>query len=281
MVSVDSWEYPTYFLIINTRNWIDGHPLILERPWLAILDAYISYQTGSMTITRGNNVKNLALYPLAQPSLIIRKTRKQPVTYLTENIRSPLTVVDTLEFKNQTEDNIINTYINHPVVVSNLKCHMIEAILDNEIEEDPLKDINDQTIPTTIVYNRKPIEIEPREILNINKNLSDDQQQKLIQILTKYKGAFAWDYPDMKGIDPQLCMHHIYTEKDARPIRQPQRRLNPHLKDIVKDELQKLLDVNYIYPISDSKWVSPLVVVPNKNRKWRICVDYKELNKAM
>ena len=60
----------------------------------------------------------------------------------------------------------------------------------------------------------------------------------------------------MKGIDPQLCTHHIYTEKDARPIRQPQRRLNPHLKDIVKDELQKLLDVNFIYPISDSKWVS-------------------------
>lgn len=65
-----------------------------------------------------------------------------------------------------------------------------------------------------------------------------------------------------------------------RPIQQPQWRLNHHLKDAVKDELQKLLDVNFIYPISDSKWVSPLVVVSKKNGKWCICVDYRELNKA-
>ena len=48
----------------------------------------------------------------------------------------------------------------------------------------------------------------------------------------------------------------------------------------MKEELQKLLQVGFIYPISDSQWVYPLVVVPKKNRKWRICVDCRELNKA-
>ena len=57
--------------------------------------------------------------------------------------------------------------------------------------------------------------------------------------------------------------------------------MNLALKDIVKEEIKKLLNVSFIYPISDRKWVSPLVVVPKKvNGKWRICVNFWELKKA-
>jgi len=56
--------------------------------------------------------------------------------------------------------------------------------------------------------------------------------------------------------------------------------MNPSLKDIAKEELQKLLDAGFIYPISNSEWVSPQVLVPNENGKWSICVYYRKLNKA-
>jgi hypothetical protein len=56
--------------------------------------------------------------------------------------------------------------------------------------------------------------------------------------------------------------------------------MNPTLKDIVKEELQKLLNVNFIYPILDSHWVSPLAIMLKKNGKWKIYVDFRELNKA-
>ena len=75
-------------------------------------------------------------------------------------------------------------------------------------------------------------------------------------------------------------MHHIYIEENVRQFQQPKRRMNTNLREIVKEQLQKLLNVNFIYPISDSQWVSPLVIIPNKNGKWRVCIDYRELNKA-
>jgi hypothetical protein len=59
----------------------------------------------------------------------------------------------------------------------------------------------------------------------------------------------------MKGIHPYTFMHHIYTNYQIRLVSQPQRIMNPALKDTVKEELQKLRHANFIYPISDSKWV--------------------------
>eukprot|EP00253_Pinus_taeda_P025248 PITA_25248 len=128
-------------------------------------------------------------------------------------------------------------------------------------------------------FGSSTIEIFPGKTLNINKNLEKSQQEELTKILQQHSTAFAWEYIDMKGIDPKTCIHHIYIEENSRPIRQPQRRMNPNLREIVKEELQKLLNVNFIYPISDSRWVSPFVIVPKKNGKWREFIDYRELNK--
>ena len=55
MVSVDSWEYPADFLVINPKNRLDGHPLILGRQWLATVDAYIGCRQGNMTINKEIN----------------------------------------------------------------------------------------------------------------------------------------------------------------------------------------------------------------------------------
>jgi hypothetical protein len=124
------------------------------------------------------------------------------------------------------------------------------------------------------------IEIELGKTLNISPDLSNAETRRLMNLLTEHKEAFEWDYMDMKGIPFELCTHHIYIKEECQPIFQPQRRINPNLKEIVKDELHKLLNAGFIYPILDSEWVSPLVIVPKNNGKWRVCVDYRDLNKA-
>ena len=109
-----------------------------------------------------------------------------------------------------------------------------------------------------------PREVSPGKFLHINAGLTKSQQEQLLKILKKQSGSFAWEYTDMEGIQIDTCIHHIYMDPTIPPVRQPQRRMNPALKDIIKEELQKLLNVGFIYPISDSKWLYPLVVVPNK-----------------
>ena len=98
-ISIGSWEYLVDFLVINPSSRLDGHPLILGRPWLATVDAYIGCQEGNMTITKGDAIKNLVLYPPARPSFPIVKICKQPPTYLEESICPPLTVAEALEFR--------------------------------------------------------------------------------------------------------------------------------------------------------------------------------------
>ncbi|XP_020418036.1 uncharacterized protein LOC109948741 [Prunus persica] len=99
----------------------------------------------------------------------------------------------------------------------------------------------------------------------IASNLSASEEDKLIRVLREHKTALGWTIADIRGISPTKCMHRIFLEGESKPTREAQRRLNPVMKEVVKKEVLKLLDVGIIYPISDSKWVSPVQVVPKKS----------------
>ncbi|GJY47682.1 reverse transcriptase domain-containing protein [Tanacetum coccineum] len=132
----------------------------------------------------------------------------------------------------------------------------------------------------------------------IAKDMSIEEKAALIKVLKSRKRAIAWKLSDIKGINPEFYTHKILMEEDYKPAVQHQRRVNPKIHDVIKKEVEKLLDAGLIYPISNSPWVSPVHCVPKKDgftvvendeneliptrlvTGWRVCIDYRKLNEA-
>ncbi|PIN20699.1 DNA-directed DNA polymerase [Handroanthus impetiginosus] len=116
----------------------------------------------------------------------------------------------------------------------------------------------------------------------ISSLLSNMQREKLLRVLRDHKSAIGWTIADIKGISPSLCMHKILLEDYQKPSVESQRRTNPITKEVVKKEIIKWLDVC----IPKKRGIT---VVPNKHNEliptrtviwWRVCMDYRKLNKA-
>ncbi|GJS59443.1 reverse transcriptase domain-containing protein [Tanacetum coccineum] len=162
--------------------------------------------------------------------------------------------------------------------------------------KDELPEVELKELPPHLEYafleenNRLPI--------IISKDLSQNEKTSLINVLKNRKQAIAWKLSDIRGINPEFCSHKILLEDDYEPSVQHQRRVNPKIHDVIKKEVEKLLDAGLIYPISDSPWVSPVHCVPKKGGMtvvkneenelvptrlvtgWRVCIDYRKLNEA-
>nr|CAN70842.1 hypothetical protein VITISV_013563 [Vitis vinifera] len=84
----------------------------------------------------------------------------------------------------------------------------------------------------------------------------------------------------MKGIDPSVTSHKLNILPTARPIRQKVRRFHPDRQKIIRIEIDKLLEAGFIREVDYPDWLANVVVVPKKEGKWRVCVDYTNLNNA-
>ena len=77
-----------------------------------------------------------------------------------------------------------------------------------------------------------------------------------------------------------MFQHTIDLNHDAKLVRQKQRLVNPKIKPLMRKELSKLIEANIIFPIKNSSWVANLVPIRKKSGETRICVDFRDLNKA-
>jgi hypothetical protein len=84
----------------------------------------------------------------------------------------------------------------------------------------------------------------------------------------------------MLGINPRIVEHEIKTYMDARPIQQRLRVVNPRKAPAIKEEVEKLLNVGFIYPVPLIEWVFNPVPMNKKQGTINVCMDFRDLNKV-
>ena len=313
LVQVHKFYFPVDFVVLDTQPVVNQgtqFPVILGRPFLETANAIIHCRGGLMILSFGNMTVNLNIFN------IIKGMGD-------EEDMCEINMVDSMVQKyldNVSHDDPIKSCLVSPSwdeEVTTLESEFLHSIIEhNEVLEvngwapkfEPLPPNEDKALPS----EERPPKLELKPLPShlkyaflgeeetfpviISSSLELNQENQLLEILKTHRTALGWTIADIKGISPLICTHRIHLEEDVKPSRQPQRRLNPIMKEVVKKEVLKLLDVGVIYPIADSKWVSPTQVVPkksgvtviaNENNEliptrvtsgWRVCIDYRKLN---
>ena len=229
------------------------YPIILGRPWLIAMNARQDWEKGTLV--------------LKPPG---RKDKPgQVIVYNMKEGKQESLELETSEYESSTEDSLSmseDTSQSSSEYDSSLEvCGIVlkgSTSNDGGSLKGELKDDNLESM--------------------LAKDLTAEEKEGFKVMLRKHSTLFISDYRDISGVT--VVEHHINLKPNQKPVVQNLRgRLGKiQEKSTVEDlvEVKKLLQAGFIYPVEDSEWVSPVVVTPKKNGKWRICVDYKPLNAA-
>jgi len=118
------------------------------------------------------------------------------------------------------------------------------------------------------------------KVFKLRRLLSQREQEEVAAVISRHLDAFSWTVADMPGIDPDFLCHHLTMDANVRHVRQRKRKFNEERCLVVKEETQKLLSAGHIREIQYPEWLANVVLVKKANGKWRMCVDFTDLNKA-
>ncbi|CAJ2669753.1 unnamed protein product [Trifolium pratense] len=275
LVRVAEFVFPADFVILDMEDDAEVEPLLLGRPFLATGRALIDVEMGELMLrTHGEQV-------MFNVFKAMKHHDDEPQCFKVDEIEICLRQLESCKVE-ETPKDFENVY----AVVEKESVGEDSKVVVPELKE----------LPSHLKYVFLGEDSSQPAI--ISSELSSLEAEKLVRVLRENKEAMGWSIEDLKGISPGFCMHKIKMEDEYKPVVQPQRRLNPTMKEVVKKEVLKLLKAGMIYPISDSAWVSPVHVVPKKggmtvvrNEKneliptrtvtgWRMCIDYRRLNLA-
>ncbi|MCH94344.1 hypothetical protein A2U01_0015302, partial [Trifolium medium] len=308
LVRVAGFVFPADFVVLDMEEDSNWEPLLLGRPFLATGRCLIDVELGELKFrTEDQQIIFNVFEAMKRHDDDLQCFRVEVVDEVIEDAfkimlpSSPLekilvNSIDDLEEECEQEIEICLKNLDACRVDENPKFEDIYEVQASDEKKEEIKVPELKQLPSHLKYVFLSSDASSPVI--ISNYLTKLEEEKLLRVLRVNKEAMGWSISDLKGISPSFCMHKIKLEEEFKPVVQPQRRLNPTMKEVVKKEVLKLLEAGMIYPISDSAWVSPVHVVPKKggmtvvcNEKnelipsrtvtgWRMCIDYRRLNTA-
>ncbi len=142
------------------------------------------------------------------------------------------------------------------------------------MEEDQGAPVIESTNPINVGTDREPQE------LRIGTTLNPTERAQFIDLLNEFKDVFALSYRDMPEIDREIAEHRIPIKPGYKPVKQKLRRMRTEWGLKIKEEVDKQFKAGFIKVSEYSDWVANIVPVPKKDGQIRVCVDFRDLNKA-
>ncbi|XP_065630936.1 uncharacterized protein LOC136068134 [Quercus suber] len=124
------------------------------------------------------------------------------------------------------------------------------------------------------------VEEDPSKTTQVGMNLNPKTKELIIRFLKNNLDVFACSHEDMSGIPADIIEHRLNVDPKKKPIQQKRRVFAPERNKAVTDEVNKLLTANFIREVYYPEWLANVVMVKKANGKWRMCVDFTDLNQA-
>jgi len=121
---------------------------------------------------------------------------------------------------------------------------------------------------------------EDKKEIKIGASLDPAVKKWIIELLKEYVDIFAWSYRDMPGFDTDIVVHRLPLKPECPPVKKKLRRTRPDMALKIKEEVRKQIDAGFLITSEYPQWLANIVPDPKKDGKVRMCVDYRDLNKA-
>ena len=120
----------------------------------------------------------------------------------------------------------------------------------------------------------------PEHLAYVGSKLTEDLRSLLIRFLKQNRDVFTWKQEDMGGIDPAIITHRLNVSPSFKLVKQKRRSFALERQKAINEEVGKLLQAGAIREVEYPEWLANVVLVKKVNDKWRLCIDFTDVNRA-